>query len=1451
MKIVKLIVVCVFLMSANLRSQEIVGSDNLIMGVGLEKDGVKYAVLLEMADSADYKEMLWVESCDEIKEDCAKRGPASWVKRVHIARNGVEIQPTATEKRDILAVISTTELPHSQAIIGRYWDEDLGIFRPKCSFSAACGYALLGFDLEDRKSIYKDVIKDLIVGIPNPGNREVVQLSDETGELVFADAIPDSYLSAMTKVADAIDEANENIDLINTLVSMAEKGVQIPNNLPYLQEHHQKLLANSLGLVSGALTATQLTLSFSKQFLIHQYLATYGGVLESIAELKNAYHFVKANQLPNIDPALLNALNELEEEVLESANSTYQLLLQAAMSTVDENAETLAGILKDIAMSEASQTRIVYVAQLFSKKTQSALKSSTKSFMKTAGTIADPLVTGLFMIRDSDQLWREIFLSAHLNRLLNSYWSNNREFDRFVFDEEENGYHVFDADIIARKRNTVKLLEGTAIQFYDGILSAVDPDWWGVTTSIASSVLAGAVEGTALTPLPYFGSAISFGKAAGQFLSCAVASDECAKAKQDVDSIRLGTYRSSIALNDWAILLYQIELGISFSINSGILTIPVVDIPNHGVFEVKLQFNEGSQPPTFTLLDIISSQNASIANKARFSVETNQLYLPSLEALLPKKSMLYDVEMKMLPETNQFVMTRIGPFNLAAGTPSSTNTPSQPSLGLENGEHSENVIHPLQIKMGEIFRDKLKDGSEGPEMIWIPGGTFRMGDIQGEGELDEQPVHKVSVDSFAMSRYEVTFDEYEKFTEATGKAKPNDEGWGRGKHPVINVSWEEAVAYAEWVSQQTGHTYRLPTEAQWEYATRTGTTTKYWWGNDISSSRANCNNCSSWRHDKTPAPVGSFVPNNFGLYDTAGNVKEWTCSAYESSYKGAEQRCIGDADSHVVQRGGSWLELAQEISSASRFKGVPSIRYSSVGIRLVLSEGITLPQMSSVRQPEPRALNAPTDLTAFVEDGKITLSWNPVKGATYYNIYWQKESGEEQVIKSTSAFYIHTGLNNGKTYTYRVTAFNVTEGVESPLSEKYSATPSVVFSCDTDKVVAGEHFDLIEYESSETGLAGDIYNHVLMKGGSLDLASGQTLTIHGHFIQSGGTVQINEGQLVVKGSYCIQTPQENGSYSYSSGNIIMQNETDYVLVNGDFVMDNYESNYYKNILTAGTLEIKGNFTQKSTYGSSASERNFFASGTHKVKLSGNLVQTVSFEDSSYYSRLNSLEITNSSNQATVFTSPITVGALLTHGNALGQMTLSANSLILQENQVIEGDLKLNGQLDLNGKTLTVNGSLLQTDGELKINGGELIISGNLTQTRGHLIIGGGNLKVGSDYRLQRLQEDGSYSYSSAYLIMQNDTDYVLVNGEFVMDSSNYRSKNVLTAGTLEIKGNFTQKSTYASSASERNFSASGTHKVILSTSSSVSFEDEDASHFNDVKISIPESVQSAIVEIFD
>jgi len=248
----------------------------------------------------------------------------------------------------------------------------------------------------------------------------------------------------------------------------------------------------------------------------------------------------------------------------------------------------------------------------------------------------------------------------------------------------------------------------------------------------------------------------------------------------------------------------------------------------------------------------------------------------------------------------------------------------------------------------------LRDGSPGPEMVSIPRGEFRMGDIQGSGDAGEQPVHLVRIPRpFAMGRYEVTFDEYDVFARLTGHASPADKGWGRGRQPVINVSWEDAVAYAGWLSQQTGQQYRLPTEAEWEYAARAGTKTTYWWGDEVGKNRANCNGCGSqWDGSMQTAPVGSFAPNPWGLYDTVGNVVEWVQDCWHLSYKGAPKDGSkvwgedGDCSASDIRsgvacdcsrrgvRGGSWYHVPRNARLAKRLWFHPDPGEDILGFRL-------------------------------------------------------------------------------------------------------------------------------------------------------------------------------------------------------------------------------------------------------------------------------------------------------------------------------------------------------------------------------------------------------------------------------------------------------------------------------------------------------------------------------------
>ncbi|XOV89334.1 MAG: SUMF1/EgtB/PvdO family nonheme iron enzyme [Pseudomonadota bacterium] len=223
-----------------------------------------------------------------------------------------------------------------------------------------------------------------------------------------------------------------------------------------------------------------------------------------------------------------------------------------------------------------------------------------------------------------------------------------------------------------------------------------------------------------------------------------------------------------------------------------------------------------------------------------------------------------------------------------------------------------------------------------PVMVEIPGGTFQMGDLSGLGVSDEKPVHEVTVPAFAMGKYEVTFDEYDAFAKDTDRALPEDEGWGRGTRPVINVSWNDAQAYVAWLSDRSGLSFRLPSESEWEYAARAGTTTEYHFGNGITCEDANfrpSNYCVG-----TSTTVGSYPANAFALHDVLGNVWEWVQDCYGSYSNAPVDGSAQDGGSCTtrVLRGGSWDGgPIYSRSAGRRGKGAPSSRFGNFGFRVV------------------------------------------------------------------------------------------------------------------------------------------------------------------------------------------------------------------------------------------------------------------------------------------------------------------------------------------------------------------------------------------------------------------------------------------------------------------------------------------------------------------------------------
>jgi formylglycine-generating enzyme required for sulfatase activity len=246
----------------------------------------------------------------------------------------------------------------------------------------------------------------------------------------------------------------------------------------------------------------------------------------------------------------------------------------------------------------------------------------------------------------------------------------------------------------------------------------------------------------------------------------------------------------------------------------------------------------------------------------------------------------------------------------------------------------EQALKPL-----DSFRECAKDC---PEMVVVPAGEFIMGSPTNEkGRHNfEGPQHKVMfAKPFAVSRFEVTFGEWDACA-AYGDCDPrvSDGAWGRDRQPVMNVTWDDAQRYVAWFSRMTGKTYRLLSEAEWEYAARAGTTTAYSWGDEIGKGNANCNDCGSEWDGMQTAPGGSFAPNAFGLHDMHGNVWEWAEDCDHHNYNGAPEdgsawTAGSDCNSRIL-RGGSWNYDPAGLRAAYRSAGTAGLRGSSIGFRV-------------------------------------------------------------------------------------------------------------------------------------------------------------------------------------------------------------------------------------------------------------------------------------------------------------------------------------------------------------------------------------------------------------------------------------------------------------------------------------------------------------------------------------
>lgn len=267
-------------------------------------------------------------------------------------------------------------------------------------------------------------------------------------------------------------------------------------------------------------------------------------------------------------------------------------------------------------------------------------------------------------------------------------------------------------------------------------------------------------------------------------------------------------------------------------------------------------------------------------------------------------------------------------------------------------EHYDNNVRSLMPEQVDRLMRTLADdwASLGfPANVWasIPGGEFLMGSPESEqGRRDDERPHRVRVAAFQMLKTPVTFAMFDAFCAATEREPPEDESWGRADRPVIHVSYWDAVDYADWLSERTGRACRLPTEAEWEYACRAGTTTAFWTGETLTTEQANydadiiCGSSPEGVYGQRTTPVRSFPPNPWGLHDMHGNVWEWCASAYDADYTGREQYDASRDRANKgprALRGGSWYNWPAWVRSAVRFGDTPTFCDIHVGFRLVRS----------------------------------------------------------------------------------------------------------------------------------------------------------------------------------------------------------------------------------------------------------------------------------------------------------------------------------------------------------------------------------------------------------------------------------------------------------------------------------------------------------------------------------
>ncbi len=274
--------------------------------------------------------------------------------------------------------------------------------------------------------------------------------------------------------------------------------------------------------------------------------------------------------------------------------------------------------------------------------------------------------------------------------------------------------------------------------------------------------------------------------------------------------------------------------------------------------------------------------------------------------------------------------------------------PPAPSLDHIHG-WDQTAVQALQqqtaasLGLGRVQRDRLRDGASGPALAVVPMGSFVMGSPSQEvGHYRDESPHRVEISApFLLGVYSTTFAEFDLFCRATGRELLPDQGWGRDHRPVVAVTWHDALDFCDWLATETGHPYRLPTEAEWEYACRAGTVTPFWWGHSLDVGQANYQGDQPYHrgpigeYRQKTVPVGQFQANPWGLYQMHGNVWEWTGSVYHRGWQEYESQLAYRADvSDRALRGGAWNAPGVRCRAAARWSQLPTVALDCLSFRV-------------------------------------------------------------------------------------------------------------------------------------------------------------------------------------------------------------------------------------------------------------------------------------------------------------------------------------------------------------------------------------------------------------------------------------------------------------------------------------------------------------------------------------